>query len=136
MKVVPDTPVDIGFTALFTAAQFGLRDTVSVLVKLGADPHRLNCLTHLHQNNNYFVSGNVQSYLHLRLIINITNKLFSDFLSPFALFNMLCLDRYIQFRHRRRNNQCTIQTPLFFHNTNSVLYYLGFSKHLLIKFTK
>ena len=92
MKVVPDTPVDIGFTALFTAAQFGLRDTVSVLVKLGADPHRLNCLTHLHQNNNYFVSGNVQSYLHLRLIINITNKLFSDFLSPFALFNMFCFN--------------------------------------------
>ena len=40
MKVVPDTPVDNGFTALFTAAQFGLRDTVSVLVELGADPDR------------------------------------------------------------------------------------------------
>ena len=40
MKVVPDTPVDNGFTALFTAAQFGLRHTVSVLVELGADPDR------------------------------------------------------------------------------------------------
>ena len=74
LKVGPDAPVDIGFTALFTAAQFGLRDTVSVLVELGADPHRFIWLTHLLQNNNYFVSGNVQSYLHQRLIIKTTNK--------------------------------------------------------------
>ena len=135
MKVVPDTPVDIGFTALFTAAQFGLRDTVSVLVKLGADPHRLNCLTHLHQNNNYFVSGNVQSYLHLRLIINTTNKLFSDFLSPFALFNMFCLDIFSSDIDAEIIS-ALFKPHCFFHNTNSVLYYLGFSKHLLIKFTK
>ena len=34
--------MDNGFTPLFTAAQFGLGDTVNVLVDLGADPHRLS----------------------------------------------------------------------------------------------
>ena len=99
---MPDTPVDNGFTALFTAAQFGLRDTVSVLVELGADPHRFIWLTHLLQNNNYFVSGNVQSYLHQRSILNTTNKLFSDIQSPFELFNMFCL---LSVQTDKQNNQ-------------------------------
>ena len=39
-KVVPDAPIDNGFTPLFTAAQFGLSDTVRILMDLGADPDR------------------------------------------------------------------------------------------------